>query len=385
MDDVINLGGIEIVANDNGSEGDGDPIRFEIQAWVDGKWVLLASEDQYLFDATRAANYTFDAVRTAKVRILIHSYYDREARLKEITLFEETTGNLTKTLNLNGKIGESDAENSYVANYLIDGNKASGVEFTDTLIDVDTTGKGVVVDGFVLYPHRADREFPTEVTISFLTVGGSWFEEIGTYKTNWRRNSVLEPLVITFDQPYIITAAIVNISTGSLNEFELFQFQRTQPVVMPTVPTEPTEAPTRPTTAPTEPTEAPTEPEATEPEATEPEATEPEATQPEVTEPEATEPEATQPAATEPEVTEPEVTEPEATEPEATEPEATEPEATEPEETQPEATQPEATQPAGEKSDTAEEPKSNTGLIISIVAAIVVVAAVVVVVLKKKS
>ena len=50
VDEIIQFGGIEIVANDRNGEGDGDIRDFDIQAWVDGKWVELVSEKGYLFD-----------------------------------------------------------------------------------------------------------------------------------------------------------------------------------------------------------------------------------------------------------------------------------------------------------------------------------------------
>lgn len=267
VDETIRLSGIEIVANDRNGEGDGDLIAYDIQAWVNDNWVEVASEDDYLFDQSRTAMYTFDSVQTNKVRILIYAYWDREPRIKEITLFEEKTGNLVKTLNLNDKIGESDCDNDADANWLIDGNKASSLKFTDALIDVDTSGKGVVIDGFVLYPYRGDSMLPKEVTISVLTVDGIKFEQIGTYKTGWTKNGILEPMVVTFDQPYMVTAVVINIDAGAVNEFELFQFERQsssapnpKPTDAPSQPTEPSTAPTVPSETPTEPSETPTEP-----------------------------------------------------------------------------------------------------------------------------
>ena len=324
VDSTINLGGIEIVANDRNGEGDGDLIDFDVQAWVDGKWVNLVTEKNYLFNGTRAASYTFSAVKTNKVRIIVNAYWDREAKMKEVTLFEKKSGYVAKTLNLNGKIGESDCDMNEDANVLVNGNKADNIKFTDAVIDVDTSGDGVAIDGFVLYPYSGDKVYPKQVSVSVLTVDGTRFELIGTYKTGWVKNTSVDPVKIVFDKTYVVIAVVVNIDMGLVSEFELFQYQRdpytgnepeepprnTEPTVAPTeptaapteptaAPTEPTVAPTEPTVAPTEPTSAPTEPEVTEPEITEPEVTEPEATEPEETEPEATEPEATEPEATE--------------------------------------------------------------------------------------
>ena len=345
VSETIDLGAIEIVANDRNGEGDGDLIDFDVQAWVDGRWVELVSQENFLFDNTRAVSYTFEAVKTNKVRILINAYWDREAKMKEVALFEKKTGNVTKTLKLSGKIGESDCALTDEPNFLVDGNKTNSIKFTDVVIDVDMSRKGVPVDGFVLYPYSGDKMYPKEVSVFLLTVDGKQFELIGTYKTGWVTNTSVDPVKIVFDKTYVVTAVVVNIDMGVVSEFELFQYERgaatgnetepprnpTEPTVAPTeptaAPTEPTAAPTEPTAAPTEPTAAPTDPTAapTEPTAapTDPTAapTEPTVapTEPTVapTEPTAapTEPEETEPEATEPEVTDPEVTEPEATDP----------------------------------------------------------------------
>ena len=70
IDSAIKFGGIEIVAHDSNGEGSGDIYTFAVQALVDGEWVEVASEEEYLFDATRAYTASFDAVETSKVRIL---------------------------------------------------------------------------------------------------------------------------------------------------------------------------------------------------------------------------------------------------------------------------------------------------------------------------
>ena len=328
VDSTINLGGIEIVANDRNGEGDGDLKAFVVQAWVNGEWVDLVTERDYLFNATRGVSYTFSAVQTNKVRIIVNAHWDREAKMKEVTLFEKKSGYVSKTLNLNGKIGECDCDMGEDANILVDGNKANYLKFTDAVIDVDTSGDGVAIDGFVLYPYSGDKMYPKEVSIYVLSVGGKQFDLVGTYKTGWVKNTSIDPLKIVFDKTYMAIAVVINIDMGVVSDFELFQYQRdpytgnepeepprnpTQPTTAPTeptaAPTEPTAAPTEPTTAPTEPTQAPTEPTVA---PTEPTIapTEPEETEPEVTEPEVTEPEETEPEATEPEVTEPEATEP---------------------------------------------------------------------------
>ena len=311
--------------------------------------------------------------------------------MKEVTLFEKKSGYVTKTLNLNGKIGESDCDMGEDANVLVDGNKANYIKFTDAVIDVDNSRNGTAIDGFVLYPYSGDKMYPREVSVSVLTVDGTRFELIGTYKTGWVKNTSVDPVKIVFDKTYVVIAVVVNIDMGVVGEFELFQYQRdpytgnepeepprnTEPTVAPTeptaAPTEPTAAPTEPTVAPTEPTVAPTEPTVA---PTEPTAA---PTEPEVTEPEITEPEVTEPEATEPEETEPEATEPEATEPEATK--ATEPtDPTDP--TEPSVPSTEPTQAPEEAKD------SGNGiyivLYIVIGLAVVAVAAAVVVTIKSK-
>ena len=433
VDKTIKLGAIEIVANDRNGDGDGDINEFAIQAYVNGKWVELVNQTAFAFSESRTVKFTFTAVETSKVRILIYSHWEREAKLKEVTLFEEKEGNRIKKLNLKGKVGESDADPSDLGNNLVDGDKSQPVLFSDAVIDIGTDKNPVAIDGFILYPYKDTADFPTSVTISILTPYGIKFEVLDTFETGWVKTnswfqaSEFDPLVVTFDTTYMVVAIVVNTpSMANVNEIELFQFERekveppteppttkpteapTKPTQAPTkptqAPTKPTEAPTKPTAAPTEPTKAPTNPtvtpteptqtptdpidptEPTDPiEPTEPtdpiEPTEP--TEPEATEPEATEPEVTEPEATEPEATEPEATEPEATEPEATEPEATEPEATEPEATEPEATQAPTNAPSNNK-DAEEAPKSSIGLIIGIVAAVVVIGAIVFFVIKKK-
>ena len=416
VDKTIKLGAIEIVANDKNGDGDGDINEFAIQAYVNGKWVELVNQTAFAFSESRTVKFTFTAVETSKVRILIYSHWEREAKLKEVTLFEEKEGNRIKTLNLKGKVGESDADPSDLGNNLVDGDKSQPVLFSDAVIDIGTDKNPVAIDGFILYPYTDSADFPASVTISILTPYGIKFEVLDTYETgwvkvnSWFRSSEFDPLVVTFDTTYMVVAIVVNTpSMANVNEIELFQFERekvepptepptTKPTEAPTkptqAPTKPTEAPTKPTAAPTEPTKAPTKPtEApTEPTQTPTDPIDPaEPTDPiEPTEPtdpieptEPTDPEATDPEVTEPEVTEPEATEPEATEPEATEPEATEPEATEPEETEPDATQAPTDAPAT-NNDAKEEPKGNASLIIGIVAAVVVIGAIVFFVIKKK-
>ena len=373
VDKTIKLGAIEIVANDRNGDGDGDINEFAIQAYVNGKWVELVNQTEFAFRESRTVKFTFTAVETSKVRILIYSHWEREAKMKEVTLFEEKEGNRIKKLNLKGKVGESDADPSDLGNNLVDGDKSQPVLFSDAVIDIGTDKNPVAIDGFILYPYKDTADFPTSVTISILTPYGIKFEVLDTFETGWVKTnswfqaSEFDPLVVTFDTTYMVEAIVVNTpSMANVNEIELFQFEREKvepPTTKPTeTPTKPTQAPTKPTEAPTNPTETPTEPTQTPTDPIDP--TEP-------TDPiESTEP--TDPI---------EPTDP--TDPEATEPEATEPEATEPEATEPEATQAPTNAPSNNK-DAEEAPKSSIGLIIGIVAAVVVIGAIVFFVIKKK-
>ena len=285
VDKTVKLGGIEIVANDRNGDGDGDIEKFAIQAYVNGEWVELVNQTVFAFRESRTVKFTFTAVETSKVRILIYSHWEREAKLKEVTLFEEKEGNRIKKLNLKGKVGESDADPSELGNYLVDGDKSQPVRLSDAVIDIGTDKNPVAIDGFILYPYNDTADFPTSVTISILTPYGVKFEVLDTFETGWVKTnswfqaSEFDPLVVTFDTTYIVVAIVVNTpSMANVNEIELFQFERekvdpsttkptnppTEPTVPPTEPTvpptEPTVPPTQPTDAPTEPTDAPTEP-----------------------------------------------------------------------------------------------------------------------------
>ena len=285
VDKTIKLGAIEIVANDRNGDGDGDINEFAIQAYVNGKWVELVNQTEFAFRESRTVKFTFTAVETSKVRILIYSHWEREAKMKEVTLFEEKEGNRIKKLNLKGKVGESDADPSDLGNNLVDGDKSQPVLFSDAVIDIGTDKNPVAIDGFILYPYKDTADFPTSVTISILTPYGIKFEVLDTFETGWVKTnswfqaSEFDPLVVTFDTTYMVVAIVVNTpSMANVNEIELFQFERekveppttrptnppTEPTVPPTEPTvpptQPTDAPTEPTGAPTEPTDAPTEP-----------------------------------------------------------------------------------------------------------------------------
>ena len=281
VDKTIKLGGIEIVANDNGVEGDGDPFEFAIQAYVNGSWVELKHQYDFAFGASRTVKYTFKAVETSQVRILIYSHYESEAKLREVTLFEEKTGYRTKLLNLKGMIGECDAPDD-TGYYLTDGNKASSAQFSDVLIDLGTSKNPTPIDGVVIYPNT-NEDFPTSITISILTSDGSRFEVVGTYETGWTAttsggffgwgstttNDPYDPLIVTFDQTYMAVAMVINPDKATyVSEIEVFQYEREKveiptepPTTKPTQPptTKPTEPPTQPTQAPTEPTQAPTQ------------------------------------------------------------------------------------------------------------------------------
>ena len=130
VDKTIKLGAIEIVANDKNGIGDGDINEFAIQAYVNGKWVELVNQTEFAFRESRTVKFTFTTVETSKVRILIYSHWERIAKLKEVTLFEEKEGRYIQLAHLKGNfsgIAGSSGTESRTDGGIADGEGLQGI------------------------------------------------------------------------------------------------------------------------------------------------------------------------------------------------------------------------------------------------------------------
>jgi len=254
VDDFVNLGGIEIVCKD----ADHAAAKFDVQVMGDSDWETVVSVDANPFTDNLTKTYTFDAVETDTVRILIHEVATNDqCYFNEVTLFEATTGNLKNTIDLNGKITSNNMHASHPATGMVNGDKSDVVLGSNAVFGLD---EATAIDGFNLYCYRTNGSnvFPNNVTINIQKTEGGEFESIGTFATGWSATNPLDSVYVTFDQTYMAYAVQVLFDVNAyFVEFELWQYDR----------------------------EPSAEPEATEPEATEPEATEPEATEPEATVP----------------------------------------------------------------------------------------------------
>ncbi|MBQ7817270.1 MAG: discoidin domain-containing protein [Oscillospiraceae bacterium] len=254
IDEVTTIGGIEIV----GKNANNNPVDFDVQALVNGAWVTVVSVDANPFTDGLTKTFTFDAVETNTVRILVNAVgaEGEECYFNEVTLFTPVAGNLKTVLDLDGLATSGDADVSSNNNWLVDGDKSTF--FTGSTV-VITLPEATAIDGFSLFHYRSDRTLPHNVTISILKTEGGAPEEIGTFATGFGANPQ-DSLYVTFDQTYMAYAVQITSDTwGYMNDFELWQYQREASEPVPTA--EPTQEPTaEPTQEPTqEPTAEPTQ------------------------------------------------------------------------------------------------------------------------------
>jgi len=343
LNSAVNLGGIEFTGN---KDAGNDPTNFEVQAMVNGQWQTVYTVTSHPFaEGPRTVKYTFEPVVTDQVRVLIHDYQGNEnCYIGEITLFEETTGNLSQKVEVTNK-----------TNALTDGDKSNCFTGESSQIVLAANGQPTAVSGFNLYHARAKgTAVPTSVTITIQTALNGPFVPIGSFPTGWDDEYPKDSVFVTFDKTYMAYAMNVTFDKrSSATELELFQHIHEEapeeppvdPPVDPTNPTEPSTPATEPSTPATEPSAPVTEPSApvTEPSAP---ATEPSAPATEPSAP-ATEPgaPATEPSAP---VTEPSAP---ATEPSAP---ATEPSAPATEPSEPGTDEPGGDEPLPEEPDLSE-------------------------------
>ncbi len=259
VDDIVNLGGIEIVCKDAAHAA----AKFDIQVLGAADWETVVTVDANPFTDCLTQTFTFDAVETDTVRILVREVATNDqCYFHEVTLLEEQTGNLTTKLDLTGKMNSNNFHANYPAAGFADGDKSNFVLGSNAIFTFDGA---TAIDGFNLYPYRNDSHkgntFASSVTINAQKTEGGEFETIGTFETGWTSEPPTDALYVTFDQTVMAYAVQVIFDVNAyVSEFELFQYQREGTEPTPTE--EPTPAPTEePTPAPTEePTPAPTQP-----------------------------------------------------------------------------------------------------------------------------
>ena len=264
LDEVTTIGAMEIVCKDE----EHCPTYFFVEAYVDGGWTELLAFDSNPFVDGLTQKFTFDAVETDIVRIVIddvsgHNASERPGQVyfNEVTLFTPVTGNLKNTIDLNGKITSNNMHANHPATGMVNGDKSDVVLGSNAVFGLD---EATAIDGFNLYCYRTNGSnvFPNNVTINIQKTEGGEFESIGTFATGWSATNPLDSVYVTFDQTYMAYAVQVLFDVNAyFVEFELWQYDREASVEEPTAaPTEePTPAPTEePTPAPTEePTQAP--------------------------------------------------------------------------------------------------------------------------------
>ncbi len=243
IDEVTTLGGIEIVCKDE----DHAPVKFDIQVMGDVDWETVVSVEENAFTDGLTKTFTFDAVDTDTVRILVYEVAtEDECYFNEVTLLKATTGKLKTILDLNGLATGGDAHTGYTNNDMVDGEKATFM--TGSTVTV-TFPEATAIDGFNLYHYR-NSGYPHNVTISIQKTEGGEFETIGTFATGFSNGYPQDSLYATFDQTYMAYGVTIASDVwGYMQEFELWQYQREATEEEPTE--EPTEAPTQaPTEAP---------------------------------------------------------------------------------------------------------------------------------------
>ena len=284
LDEVKNIGRVEIVGRTVNGAADNRPVDFEIQALVNGEWITVADVDDDPFATSMTVAYTFPAVATNQIRILINEVVipTNQCHLNEVELYEVTTGKIYNDIDLTGKISATDAHESAPANQLVDGDKDTyflGANVTFNLTDAE--GNPTSVDGFRMFHYRGGSALPSSVTVLVQTTPGGEFTALNAYVTGWMNTVPQDQVIVEFDETVTVYGMQVNLDTYSyVNEFELFQYEKdeapeeppvdptpTDPTVTPTEPgtTEPSVTPTEPSVTPSEPSVTPTEPEATDP------------------------------------------------------------------------------------------------------------------------
>jgi len=262
------IGRVEIVAR---VERLGNaPAAFDIQAMVNGEWVTVHSVTENPFTTTATVAYTFPAVETNQIRLLIHSVATATefCHINAVEVYEVTTGKIYNNIDLIGKVTASDAFGNNPASNLVDGDKSTnttGANYTINLTGAD--GEPTSIDGFRLYFHRGDNTFAMNASIMVQTAPGGEFVSIGSFPTGWNNGNHNEVPVVEFDQTYVAYAVQLNLDVaGPLNEFQLFQYEKEPAPVVPEDPTEPS-VPVEPTepSVPVEPTEPSVPAEPTEP------------------------------------------------------------------------------------------------------------------------
>ena len=272
LDEVKNIGRVEIVGRTVNGAADNRPVDFEIQALVNGEWITVADVDDDPFATSMTVAYTFPAVATNQIRILINEVVipTNQCHLNEVELYEVTTGKIYNDIDLTGKITATDAHDSTPAEQLIDGDKDTyflGANITFDLTDAE--GNPTSVDGFRMFHYRGNQGFATSVTVLVQTTPGGDFTALNAYVTGWMNTVPQDQVIVEFDETVTVYGMQVNLDSYSyVNEFELFQYEKDEapeePPVDPT-PTDPTE-PSAPATEPSAPATEPSAP-ATEPSA----------------------------------------------------------------------------------------------------------------------
>ena len=247
------IGRIEIV----GRYAENNPVDFEIQALVGDNWVTVTDVNENPFTNGMTVTYTFPAVTTTQIRILINAVgvASNECHINEVELYEVTEGKLYNKINLVGTLLATDAHDSAPATQLVDGDKAPyflGANATYNLTDAE--GNPTSINAIALYNYRGDQGFPGSVNVMIQKTAGGEFESIGVFATGWMNGAPLETMFAELDQTYEAYAIQLNFdSYAYVAEFQLFQYEKEEGSVEPPVEPENPEN--------TEPSEPSTEPE----------------------------------------------------------------------------------------------------------------------------
>jgi hypothetical protein len=270
------IGRVEIVAR----QVNNLPTDFEIQALVNNAWVTVTDVNENPFTNGMTAAYTFPAVTTTQIRILINAVdvATNVCHLNEVELYEVTEGKLYNQINLAGMVTATDAHESAPIQNLTDGDKTTyflGANATYNLTDAN--GNPTSIDAIALFMYRGNQSFPSTINVMIQKTAGGAFESIGEIATNWSTGYPQDALFAEFGETYEAYAIQLNLNAYSyVNEFELYQYEKeegpveppvepenpenTEPSEPSTEPSEPTTEPSVPSTEPSEPTTEPSEP-----------------------------------------------------------------------------------------------------------------------------
>ena len=213
LDKATTLGGFEISGH---TAAGSDPTKFDVQAYVDGAWVTVVSVTSNPYaNGPRTVKYTFDAVTTSKIRVLIHDYEgSADCKIGEVSLFEVTTGNVSNKVEILDKTTN-----------LTDGDKSTCFTGESAVINLTVDGMPTAISAVALYHARANNTaFPGSFTISIQRTSSGIFEPVAQIVTNWENKYPLDSVFADLGQTYMAYALQITFDKrAAATELELFQ------------------------------------------------------------------------------------------------------------------------------------------------------------------